>query len=145
MRKIIREFIGRAGRDSSGASAIEFAIVAPVFFLLIFGIVVYGYYFATMSLVNHIAYEAARAAVSGLSDDERSTLAHARADALIASLSGFLGADTIEVDTAPASDGIYTVSVHYQFNWVNLIGASSLLPLPSSDQTVTVEISHGGY
>ena len=145
MRNAFREFIGRARRNTSGASAIEFTIVAPVFFLLIFGIIIYGYYFATMSLMNHIAYEAARATISGLYDDERSTLAHARADALIASLSSFVGSDTIEVDAAPASDGIFTVTVHYQFNWVNLIGASSLLPLPSSDQTVTVQISHGGY
>ena len=141
MRKALLSFL----RHTRGASAIEFAIVAPVFFLLIFGIIVYGYYFATLSLVNHIAYEAARATISGLSDDERSTLAHARADELIASLSSFLGSDTITVDAAAASDGIYEVTVHHQFNLLNLIGTSSLLPLPSSDQTVTVQVSHGGY
>jgi Flp pilus assembly protein TadG len=145
MRALILRFLKRASGATSGASAIEFAIVAPVFFLLIFGIIVYGYYFATLSVVNHIAYEAARATVSGLSDDERSSLAHARADALVSSLGSFLGADTVDVSTAPAGDGIYTVTVHHHFDMLNLIGTSSILPLPPSDQTVTVQISHGGY
>jgi Flp pilus assembly protein TadG len=145
MRRVLVLLLQRTRRDTSGASAIEFAIVAPVFFMLIFGIIVYGYYFASLSLVNHIAYESARATISGLSDDERGTLAHARADELIASLSGFLGSDTITVDAASAGDGIYAVTVHHQFNLLNLIGASSLLPLPPSDQTITVQISHGGY
>lgn len=143
MRNRTKDILRRAGTDIGGASAIEFAIVAPVFFMLIFGIIVYGYYFATLSLVNHIAYEAARATVSGLDDDERSTLAHARADELAASLASFLGA--IDVDGGPAGDGIYSVTVHHHFDMLQMLNASSILPLPSADQTVTVEVSHGGY
>ena len=145
MLRFLRLFLHRAHADKSGASAIEFAIVAPVFFLLVFGIVVYGYYFATLSLVNHIAYEAARASVSGLSDDERSSLAHARADTLIASLSAFLGSDTIDVDAGPAADGLYSVTVHHHFDLAELVGTASILPLPPADQTAVVEVSHGGY
>jgi Flp pilus assembly protein TadG len=145
MQKPFLQLLENVRTDARGASAIEFAIVAPIFFLLIFGIVVYGYYFATLSLVNHIAYEAARATVSGLDDAERSTLAHARANELIASLDSFLGADTVDVDVGPAADGLYAVTVHHHFDLVDLIGASSILPLPPTDQTSTVEISHGGY
>jgi Flp pilus assembly protein TadG len=141
----MRKFFKRMRSDARGASAIEFAIVAPVFFLLIFGIVVYGYYFATLSLVNHIAYEAARATVSGLDDTERSTLAHARADELIASLDSFLGTGSVDVDVGPGTDGLYAVTVHHHFDLLQLIGASSLLPLPPADQIATVEVSHGGY
>jgi Flp pilus assembly protein TadG len=145
MRSRITNIFKRARTDIGAASAIEFAIVAPVFFVLIFGIVVYGYYFATLSLVNHIAYEAARAAVSGLDDDERGTLAHARADELITSLGSFLGTGSVEVNAGPGSDGIYSVTVHHHFDLLQLLGTSTLLPLPSADQTATVEVSHGGY
>jgi Flp pilus assembly protein TadG len=145
MRNRIRYLLEWARTEIAGASAIEFAIVAPVFFMLIFGIVVYGYYFATLSLVNHIAYEAARATISGLDDGERSILAQARADELITSLQSFLGANTVDVAVGPGSDGIYTVTVHHHFDLLDLIGGSSILPLPPADQTATVEISHGGY
>ncbi len=145
MRFPLRRLLRRTWSDTEGASALEFAIVAPVFFMLVFGILVYGYYFASISMLNHIAYEAARATVTGLSDDERNTLAHARADELISGLGGFIDADAVEVDAANDGEGIYAVTVHYRFDALGLIGASSLLPLPPMEQTIRVEMSHGGY
>jgi Flp pilus assembly protein TadG len=145
MRCKPRSFLYRLWSDAQGASALEFAIVAPVFLMLVFGIIVYGYYFASLSMLNHVAYEAARATVTGLSDDERSELAHARADELISGLGGFIDADAIDVDAATDGDGIYAVTVHYEFNALSLIGASSILPMPPMEQTIRVEMSHGGY
>ena len=140
----IAKFVGRLRGDTGGTSAIEFAIVAPVFFVLVFGIVVYGAYFASFSLVNHIAYEAARASVAGLTDDERASLAQARAEELIADFSGFLKSTALTVTSAPQSGGLYSVTVHYQFDDLGL-GGLTLLPLPSSDETATYAVSHGGY
>ncbi len=120
--------------------------MAPIFFMLIFGIMIYGYYFLTLGLVHHIAYEAARASVSGLTDDERSSLAHARAAILIGELNHVLDTSAITVDAAPAGTGIYAVTVHYNFSVAQFIGgATSILPLPPSNQSATVELSHGGY
>jgi Flp pilus assembly protein TadG len=136
---------GRLACDTSGASALEFAIVAPVFFMLIFGIVIYGYYFATMSAVNHIAYEAARSTIAGYSDAERNSLAQARAAAVISSFGGFLNSSAVTVSTASTGAGTYAVTVRYQFDALGLIGAASLLPLPPTDQVATVEVSFGGY
>ena len=42
----------------------EFALVAPVFLTLLFGIILYGFYFASLNMVTHIAYEAARQRVA---------------------------------------------------------------------------------
>jgi len=107
---------------------------------------IYGYYFLTLGLVHHIAYEAARASVSGLTDDERSSLAQARASQLIGELSHVLDTTAITVDAAPAQTGVYGVTVHYTFSVSKFIGgATSILPLPPSDQSATVELSHGGY
>ncbi len=140
-----RRFLSRAWSTSDGASALEFALVAPIFFMLVFGILVYGYYFASLSMLNHIAYESARATVTGLSDDERSALAQARAEQLINALDGFIDPDAIEVEAASGGGGIYAVTVHYQFSALALIGAASILPLPPLEQTIRVEVSHGGY
>lgn len=35
-------------RDEGGSSAVEFALIAPLLFLLVFGIIQYGYYFYAM-------------------------------------------------------------------------------------------------
>ena len=145
MRNRASSFVRRVWSCTGGASALEFAIVAPVFFTLIFGILIYGYYFASMSMLNHIAYESARATISGLDDNERNALALARAVELIDDLGGFIDSDSIEVDAAADGEGIYAVTVHYQFDALGLIGMSSLLPMPPTEQTIRVEISHGGY
>ena len=39
MRRTARGFLQRAWSDTEGASALEFAIVAPVFFMLVFGVI----------------------------------------------------------------------------------------------------------
>jgi Flp pilus assembly protein TadG len=49
-------------RDQRGASAVEFAILAPVFFLLIFGIIAFGLVFWTQVGLQHGAEMAARCA-----------------------------------------------------------------------------------
>lgn len=137
--------LNRFGADASGTSAIEFAIVAPLFFMLVFGIIIYGYYFATMSAVHHVAYEAARATISGFTDAERSALAQARASTAVSFYGGFLDSGAITMDSASTSTGTYAVTVRYQFNALGLIGASSLLPVPPTQQVATVEVSYGGY
>jgi Flp pilus assembly protein TadG len=144
MRRDAVRLITRLLRNSDATSAIEFAIVAPVFFVLVFGIAIYGAYFASLSLVNHIAYEAARATIAGLSDDERASLAEVRADELISSFSGFLNPEAITVSSGAQQDGLYAVTVQYRFNDLGL-SSLSLLPMPPTSETATYTVSHGGY
>lgn len=54
--------LGRLWRDERGATALEFAILAPVFFLLIFGIIAFGLVFWTQVGLQHGAEMAARCA-----------------------------------------------------------------------------------
>jgi Flp pilus assembly pilin Flp len=49
-------------RDERGATALEFAILAPVFFLLILGIIAFGLLFWTQVGLQHGAVMAARCA-----------------------------------------------------------------------------------
>lgn len=61
--------------DESGASAVEFAIVAPVFIMILFTMIGYGIYFSAALSVEQMAADAARYSVAGLTQDERSALA----------------------------------------------------------------------
>jgi len=60
---------------TSGASAIEFAIVAPVFFLFVITAIGYGLYFSTAHSVQQLVADAARASIAGMTTTERQALA----------------------------------------------------------------------
>ncbi len=66
--------LSRLRKDRAGTSAIEFAIIAPLFFLVLFTIIAYGIYLSVASSVQQIAADAARTAVAGINSTERVTL-----------------------------------------------------------------------
>src|ERR1035441_8815866 len=57
--------LGRALRSRSGQSLVEFALVAPLFFLLVFGITDFGRLFFTQETLQFALREAGRYAVTG--------------------------------------------------------------------------------
>ncbi|RAV61130.1 pilus assembly protein [Aerococcus urinae] len=61
--------------DERGTVAIEFALVAGLFLMLLFGIVAFGFQYATRIALSYAVAEGGRAAVAGLSDTERQSLA----------------------------------------------------------------------
>lgn len=74
-RGILARTAHRALADRRGTAAIEFAIVAAVFLMILFGIVSLGFQFATRIALSYAVAEGGRAAVGGITDAERSTLA----------------------------------------------------------------------
>ncbi|MBO6719103.1 MAG: pilus assembly protein [Rhizobiaceae bacterium] len=60
---------------ASGTSAVEFALLCPLFFLFFFGLTAYGIYLGASHSIQQIAAEAARASIAGLDADERTSLA----------------------------------------------------------------------
>jgi len=54
-----------ASRRSRGASAVEFALIMPVFFLLLFGIVDFGWYFFNQHTIQYATREGTRLALVG--------------------------------------------------------------------------------
>ncbi|ABS61701.1 TadE family protein [Parvibaculum lavamentivorans DS-1] len=73
--------MSRFGRDERGSVAIEFAFIAAVFLAILFGTISYGFQFATRIALSYAVTEGGRAAVAGLSDQERTQRA---ADAIYA-------------------------------------------------------------
>ena len=131
-------------RRDDGASAIEFALVLPIFLTLVFGIIVYGSYFASLSIVNQIAAEAARATVTGLTDTERQSLATQKATTLIASYGALLNTGTVTIQAVPTSAGSFAVTITNQFDALGL-GNITLIPMPPTLQSATAEVARGGY
>lgn len=68
-------YIGILAKTQSGASAVEFALIAPVFVLILFGMIAYGIYFGAAHSVQQIAADAARSSIAGLNVAERQQLA----------------------------------------------------------------------
>ena len=57
--------VGRLGRDRSGASAIEFALVAPIFIALLFAILETGLVFLASQTLETATADAARLVMTG--------------------------------------------------------------------------------
>lgn len=131
--------------DETATSAIEFAMLAPVFILLMLGMVAYGIYFGASHSVQQIAADAARVAISGLDQGERQQLvtAFVRQNA-----AGYPFIDpvklsiTAEDSTADADQ--FVVAVRYDARdlpvW-NLLGD---LPLPGTTIAKRSTIRIGG-
>ncbi len=73
--------LSRLSKDRAGTSALEFAIIAPLFFLALFTLIAYGVYLSVTHSVQQIAADAARTAVAGLNPGERVTLVNRYLDA----------------------------------------------------------------
>lgn len=59
MARVMRR-LARLGRDSDGVAAIEFAVIAPAFILILVGIADFSQYFLLKSEVTHVAYDTGR-------------------------------------------------------------------------------------
>lgn len=132
-------------RNQSGATAVEFAIMLPVFLSLIFGIVVFGSYLTMVHGVQQLAAEAARTSVAGLSDSERNGLAVAY---VTSSASGYplLDATKLNVAAVPSSSdpNAYVVTVRYDASSSFIFALPFVLPLPSLIARSAV-IPNGGF
>lgn len=137
--------LGGIWQRTEGASAVEFALVVPIFFSLVFGIIVYGSYFASLSIINEIAFEAARASVTGLTDAERASLATSRATTLVSAYGAILNTESVSVSAVPAGTGVFAVTVTHEFDAFGIGAFSAFLPMPPAEQSATVQMARGGY
>ena len=141
-----RNALLRVKNDTRGASAVEFAIVAPVFMMLVLGIIGYGSYLATVHSVQQLAAEAARASVAGVSDSERTSLAQSAVDSSIASYS-LLKASRLSVASATTdvATSTFTVTLRYNANDNFIFALPQSIPMPSSTIARSAAIQRGGY
>lgn len=138
---MFRTYIARWCRRDEGAVAIEFALLGPILFALLFGIVCVGYALTLSHSVHQLASYTARASVSGIDQAERLELAEAYLEAASAnypllvqsSITPNLAMSSqpnaaIHVDIAYALDGsvLELASGFLGLNWTHLEGSAYL-------------------
>jgi Flp pilus assembly protein TadG len=148
-----RSILQRSTADA-GVVAVEFALVVPLFLLLIFATMAFALYFATLVAVIHGANEGARASVGGISDAERGSLALARVQAVFGGYSPLLNpAHAVVQSTAPVA-GMYKVTVSYPlsdfnfssyYNFLTAAAGNGAQPVKPATVGYSVTIANGGY
>jgi Flp pilus assembly protein TadG len=141
-----RHHVAAMVQDRSGASALEFAIVLPVFLLIVLGILTYGIYLGSVHSVEQLAADAARASVAGLSDSERTQIAtqHVTTNA-----NGYplLNASKIAVEAgaSPLDASQFRVMVRFDASDLPIWIMSGIVPMPDRMIERTSVIKRGGF
>ena len=141
--KAMRGRLKRPHRSERGSAAVEFAMVGPLFILLLIGSVVYGGWMWMAQGVQHLAAEGARAAIAGIDVDERDTLARS---AVSGSLDGATILDPEAVQVEVTSDtGAIRVTITYDASGHPLMALARLVPSPPRTIRREAVIRTGGY
>lgn len=144
-RSSLRRAVTSLVRDPVGTTAVEFALVAPVFVLLLLGIIGFGQIIGVHHALQQLAAEAVRASVAGLSDTERDALAR---QYVAANAGAYLGLDAARVQVSttavPPPQTATAVSLSYDLGDAILYRlAPTLLPDPTVRRSATIQ--RGGY
>jgi Flp pilus assembly protein TadG len=138
--------LSRFAGGKTAASAVEFALVMPLFMVLVFGIVVYGSYLAVVHGLQQLAAEAARAAVAGLSDTERSSLAQGYVISNVASYPLLAAPQlTVAAGPSPANGYVFVVTLNYDASKMFIYALPQFVPVPSPQIVQSAAIQRGGY
>lgn len=137
-----RGLLSRFRHDQRGVAAIEFAIVAPLLIMMMFGMIMYGSWFWMAHSVQSMASEGARAAIAGLDPAEREQLARTFVGLQV----GDLGLDSakaaVEVESTP---NVIRVDIAYDASDHPLMALSGLIPSPPKVIRRTAVVRLGGY
>ena len=136
----------RGFSDRSGVAAIEFAIVGPLFFMVLLGVLIFAIYFGTVHSVQQIAAEAARATVQGLTETERAELAQNQVKNIVGSYPlidpNYL---SVTAATAPSDANLFNVSISYDASRSIVFAFEGLIPMPSKTIARSAVVRRGGY
>lgn len=138
-----RRLPGRLPSDVGANAAIEFALVAPVFLIFLMGIISYGGYFWLAHNLQELVNDCARAAIGGLTADERLAFARDSFDSQITAYGALTPARATVAYSGTAQN--FTVRVSYDASYSGFWAISGLIPMPSSTIVRTASIRLGGY
>lgn len=143
---LLRRRTGGFARNDDGASAVEFAIVLPVFLLIVIGILCYGFYYATVHSVQNLTAEAARASVAGLTPQERISIARSFVDTALPQYR-LIDPAKLAVDPAPnaLNPDMFDVRLRYDSSSLPIWVFEDFLPLPPKVINRVSIVRRGGF
>jgi Flp pilus assembly protein TadG len=125
---------------------VEFALLLPIFLLMVFGIVTFGSYLAVVHGIQQLAAEAARTSVAGLNDAERSNLATGYVNANAASYPFIASSHlTVEAVKSATNANVFVVTVDYDASSMFIYALPTLVPMPPSRIVRSAAIPFGGF
>ncbi len=132
-------------RNKAGTAAVEFAILAPVFLLLLMGVIAFGIYLGAANAVQQLAADATRTALAGIDATERQTLAatYIQKNAAKYSLINPAQIQTT-IDNAASDPSQFTVTISYNAANLPIWNLMTGLPLPGKTITRASTIRLGG-
>lgn len=133
----------RFARCARAASAVEFAMLLPLFLVLVAGIVVFGAYLTMVHGVQQLAAEAARSSVAGLSEIERASLAENYVTTNAGSYP-LLQPGHLTMSAATSGSGVFVVTVNYDAS-DSIIFTLPFVPAPPSVIVRSAAIPFGGF
>jgi Flp pilus assembly protein TadG len=145
MAQVARSF-SRFARCRDAATAVEFALVFPIFLIVLFGIISFGAYLGVVHGVQQIAAEAARAAVAGITDAERVSLAQNNINANIASYPLIAPARlTLDSAATDPATSVFAITVRYDASDMFIFNLPNFVPAPAPTIIRSAAIQRGGY
>ncbi len=113
MRKVKPGCAKALAQDDRGTVAIEFAMVASLFLMILFGIIAFGFQFAGRIALSYAVAEGGRAAVAGLNDTQRTADAIAATEEALKGYSGLVRTSTpvVEITTEAGGKKMIRISV----------------------------------
>jgi Flp pilus assembly protein TadG len=133
-------------KETRATSAVEFAFIAPVFLVLLLGLIAFGSYLGIVHGIQQLTAEAARASIAGLSDAERLSLAQSNIATNVGSYP-MLSADRLTVQSAgtDTATGTFKVTVQYDASNMFIFNLPHVVPMPDPIIVRTAAIQRGGY
>jgi Flp pilus assembly protein TadG len=126
-------------RSERGVAAMEMAFALPVLLALLMGILSYGEWFLTAHTVQQAANDAARSAIAGLTQGERTQLANVKMNTVLASSLN----PTRATLSASEINNVMTVSIRYDASNDPMLHVAFVAP-PSPIIQRSAAISLGG-
>ena len=127
----------------AGSVAVEFALIGPLLIMLIMATIIYGSWFWLAQSVQTLASEGARAAVAGLNDTERESLAQGF---IAAQASEGVGLDIAKAVVTVESDAeAIRVRIAYDIRDHPIMAMPQLVPAPPMTIERTAVVRIGGY
>ncbi len=127
----------------AGATAVEFALLMPLLFFVIFATIDFGRMIAARITLTQAAREGVRVWALGNGSASGPSAADVQT-AVVSAATGLSGATPAASETACTTGQPTTVTVTYTFHFLTPVGAlstmlSSSSPINSSDQTLTAK------
>ncbi|KKC37919.1 hypothetical protein WH87_09660 [Devosia epidermidihirudinis] len=132
-------------RDTRGTSAVEFALLTPVFLLLLTGMLAYGIYFGAAHSIQQLAADAARTSIAGLNAGERDRLVR---DFLTANAGDYMLIDrrrlVFSIGDKINDSSQYSVTLRYDATNLPIWNLYPPLPMPNPQIAYSSTIRKGG-